>query len=376
MNQKRSTHVRIARCITALFSVVLFGSIVLAQGPSAGPDLAIDAATRSTVIDSLLKQLDDAYVFPETAKKMETDIRSRQKNGEYDSVTSSRAFAEKLTADLQSVSHDKHLRVRFSPDVIPVRPERSEPTEAEKADRVRFLKFMNSGFEKVERMPGNVGYIKFNNFFDPDLGADTVAAAMNFVANTDFLIFDLRDNGGGDPAMVKLICSYLFGDKAVHLNDLYWRRGNKTEEFWTIPNVPGKKYLDKDVYILTSNRTFSGGEEFTYNLKNLKRATIIGETTGGGAHPGGVERLSDHFGAFIPIGRAISPITKTNWEGTGVEPDIKVPKDQALKTAFLLALNKALEKAKDENLKANLKDVIDRTQKELDEMKKTAVKTN
>ena len=376
MNQIRSKLVRIQYSVAALFAAAMFGSTVLAQGPSAGPDLAVDAATRSTVIDSLLKQLDDAYVFPETAKKMETDIRSRQKNGEYDSVTSSRAFAEKLTADLQSVSHDKHLRVRFSPDVIAVRPEHSEPTEAEKANQVRYSNFMNSGFEKVERMPGNVGYIKFNNFFDPEAGADTVAAAMNFVANTDFLIFDLRDNGGGDPAMVKLICSYLFGEKPVHLNDLYWRRGNKTEEFWTIPTVPGKKYLDKDVYILTSNRTFSGGEEFTYNLKNLKRATIIGETTGGGAHPGGVERLSDHFGVFIPIGRAISPITKTNWEGTGVEPDIKVPKEQALTTAFLVALNKALEKAKDENLKANLKDVIDRTQKELDEMKKTAVKTN
>ena len=376
MNQIRSKLVRIHYSVAALFAAAMFGSTVLAQGPSAGPDLAVDAATRSTVIDSLLKQLDDAYVFPETAKKMETDIRSRQKNGEYDSVTSSRAFAEKLTADLQSVSHDKHLRVRFSPDVIAVRPEHSEPTEAEKANQVRYSNFMNSGFEKVERMPGNVGYIKFNNFFDPDAGADTVAAAMNFVANTDFLIFDLRDNGGGDPAMVKLICSYLFGEKPVHLNDLYWRRGNKTEEFWTIPTVPGKKYLDKDVYILTSNRTFSGGEEFTYNLKNLKRATVIGETTGGGAHPGGVERLSDHFGVFIPIGRAISPITKTNWEGTGVEPDIKVPKEQALKTAFLLALNKALEKAKDDNLKENLKQVIDRTQKELDEMKKTAVKTN
>jgi len=376
MNQIRSKLVRIKYSVAALFAAAMFGSTVLAQGPSAGPDLAVDAATRSTVIDSLLKQLDDAYVFPETAKKMETDIRSRQKNGEYDSVTSSRAFAEKLTADLQSVSHDKHLRVRFSPDVIAVRPEHSEPTEAEKANQVRYSNFMNSGFEKVERMPGNVGYIKFNNFFDPEAGADTVAAAMNFVANTDFLIFDLRDNGGGDPAMVKLICSYLFGEKPVHLNDLYWRRGNKTEEFWTIPTVPGKKYLDKDVYILTSNRTFSGGEEFTYNLKNLKRATVIGETTGGGAHPGGVERLSDHFGVFIPIGRAISPITKTNWEGTGVEPDIKVPKEQALKTAFLLALNKALEKAKDDNLKENLKQVIDRTQKELDEMKKTAVKTN
>jgi C-terminal processing protease CtpA/Prc len=206
------------------------------------------------------------------------------------------------------------------------------------------------------------------------MGGDTVAATMNFVANTDYLIFDLRDNGGGDPAMVRLICSYLFGDKSVHLNDLYMRKENKTEEYWTIPNVPGKKFLDKDVYVLTSNRTFSGAEEFSYNLKNLKRATIIGETTGGGAHPGDFERLTDHFGAFVPVGRAINPITKTNWEGTGVEPDIKVPRDQALKTAYLNALNKAYEKAKDENLKTNIKRVIDQTQKELDDMKASASK--
>ena len=356
---------------TSVSAVVLASaSLAVGQTPANGPDIAIDAATRSAVIDSLLTQLNDAYVFPETAKKMDADLRSRQKIGEYDQLTSARAFAEKLTADLQSVSRDKHLRVRFSPETIPVRPERREPTEAEKTEQAQFTRFMNASFERLERMPGNVGYIKFNNFLDPEFGSDTVAAAMNFVANTDFLIFDLRDNGGGDPAMVKLICSYLFGDKPVHLNDLYWRRGNRTEEFWTTPTVTGKKYLDKEVYILTSNRTFSGAEEFSYNLKNLKRATIIGETTGGGAHPGGFERLSEHFGAFIPTGRAVSPITKTNWEGTGVEPDIKVPRDQALKTAHLMALNKALEKAKDEGLKANIRNVIDRTKKELDEMKK------
>jgi len=360
--------------ITVAFSMVAFASSSFGQLPSTGPDLTIDAAARSAVIDSLFKQLNDEYVFPETAKKMEADIRSREKNNEYDSVTSARAFAEKLTADLQSVSHDKHLRVRFSSDVIPVRQGDSGPTEAEKARQATYEKFMNSAFQKVERMPGNVGYIKFDGFWDPAIGADTVASAMNFVANTDYLIFDLRDNGGGDPAMVKLICSYLFGDKPVHLNDLYWRKDNKTEEFWTIPNVPGKKFLDKDVYVLTSSRTFSGAEEFSYNLKNLKRATIVGETTGGGAHPGDFERLTDHFGAFIPIGRAISPITKANWEGTGVEPDIKVPRDQALKTAYLLALNKAYEKAKDDNLKTNIKAVIDQTQKELDEMKTAASK--
>jgi C-terminal processing protease CtpA/Prc len=192
---------------------------------------------------------------------------------------------------------------------------------------------------------------------------------MTFLANTDALIFDLRQNGGGDPEMVALISSYLFGDKPVHLNSLYWRKGDRTEDFYTKPNLVNKKFGDKDVYVLTSNYTFSGAEEFSYNLKNLKRATIVGETTGGGANPGGMFRLSEHFGAFIPTGRAVSPITKTNWEGTGVEPDVKAPKEQALKIAYLMALNKSAEKTKDEDFKNALKRTIEQTQKELDELK-------
>jgi hypothetical protein len=372
----------IIKKLSALFAIIFLSFTIACaqqQPPANAPDMTIDAATRSAVINELFKRLNDAYIFPEIAKKMEADIRSRQKNNEYDSITSARAFAAKVTEDLQSVSHDGHLRVRFSPDVIPI-PIRSggphEPTEAEKADEARNAKFLNSGFERVERMGGNIGYIKLNNFFDPEFGGDTATAAMNFVANTDSLIFDVRDNGGGTPAMVRFICSYLFGDKPVHLNDLYWRKLDKTEEFWTTPTVAGKKFLDKDVYILTSKRTFSGAEEFSYDLKNLKRATIVGETTGGGAHPGGFERLGEHFGAFIPAGRAISPVTKTDWEGTGVEPDVKVPRDQALKTAYLLALNKAVDKAKDEQLKAVIRNLINQTQKELDEMKKTVAKGN
>jgi retinol-binding protein 3 len=192
---------------------------------------------------------------------------------------------------------------------------------------------------------------------------------MKFLAHTDALIFDLRNNGGGDPEMVALISSYLFGDKPVHLNSLYWRPGDKTDEFWTKPNAAANKFTDKPVYVLTANRTFSAAEEFSYNLKNLKRATIVGETTGGGAHPGSSVRLHEHFAAFIPTGRAISPVTKTNWEGTGVEPDVKVPKEHALKTAYLSALNKSLEKADDEGLKNALKQLIEKNQKELDEMK-------
>ncbi len=364
------TIVLIARII-AVFILALFvlRNIASAQQPMQQPDLEVDAATKSQVIDNLLKELNESYVFAESAKKMEANIRERAKNKEYDTVTSSKEFAAKLTADLQSVSKDLHLRVRYSHQPIPVRKDRDEPTAEEKAQFDRSNKRINFGFEKVERLQGNIGYIDLRGFNDPQAGAETVASAMGFLANTDALIFDLRQNGGGDPEMVALISSYLFGDKPVHLNDLYWRAGNKTDEFWTKPALAAKKFTNKDVYILTSKRTFSAAEEFSYNLKNLKRATIVGETTGGGAHPGGTVRLSEHFGAFVPVGRAINPISKTNWEGTGVEPDISAPKEQALKIAYIMALTRSIDSIKDEQTKAAVKQLIEQTQKELDEMK-------
>jgi len=300
---------------------------------------------------------------------MEQALRERVAKKEYDQITSAKQFATKLTSDLQAVSNDKHLRVRYSNEAIPERGPRREPSAEEREQRKRDLNWMNHGFAKVERLPGNVGYIEFLNFMDEELGADTVAAAMNFVNNTDALIIDMRRNGGGNPAMVALVCSYLFGPDPVHLNDLYWREGNRTEEFWTRKEVNGRRYLNKDVYVLTSKRTFSGAEEFTYNLKNLKRATIIGETTGGGAHPGGSFRISEHFGMFVPTGRAISPITKTNWEGTGVTPDIMVPADQALLTARLLALKKSLTTLTNPDFKEDVQEEIDKLEKELTSLK-------
>jgi C-terminal processing protease CtpA/Prc len=352
--------------------MILFVIVLVRNGNSQQPqsDMTIDAATRTQVIDGIILHLNKSYIFLETAQAMEKDLRQRVQNKEYDNVTSAVEFAKKLTTDLQNISKDKHLRVGYFSQKLPVRRDNAQPTEAEMEEFRNSMRRRNFGFEKVERLQGNIGYIDLRGFMGPELGKETVAAAMNFVTNTDALIFDLRNNGGGDPEMVALICSYLFGDKPVHLNDLFFRESNETISFWTKPTVTGKKYGDKDVYVLTSNFTFSGAEEFTYNLKNLKRATIIGETTGGGANPGGRVRLHDHFGVFVPSGRAINPITKTNWEGTGVSPDVAVPKEQALKTAYKMALTKQMEKAKDEQTKAALKDLIDRTQKELDEMKK------
>ena len=319
------------------------------------PGMALDKSARSQVIDGAIAGLNHAYIYPETAKKMEAWVRVREKAGAYDSVTEASAFARVLTDDLQAVSHDKHLSVIYSQDVVPPdRPRKAPPPPEEAQRELAYKKSVNFGFEKVERLPGNIGYLELRGFMSPDTAGETATAAMTFLADTEALIIDLRRNGGGDPEMVAFLSSYLF-DKRTHLNDLYWRDGDLTEEFWTKESVPGKRFgATKPVYVLTSKRTFSAAEEFSYNLKNLKRATIVGVTTGGGAHPGGTMRINDHFAVWVPGGRAISPITKTNWEGTGVLPDIAVAADGALDGAQILALKYLIAREKDPLGKANL----------------------
>ncbi|MBX7218520.1 MAG: S41 family peptidase [Blastocatellia bacterium] len=343
---------------------------LFAQEPPPRPDAPIDAKQRTEAIDAICAALNKSYVFPEVAKEMEKSLRKRQEQKEYDTLTTGQPFADALTKHLQEVSHDKHIRVRFSVKPIPTESDNHGPTPAEIEDFRRELARTNFGFEKVERLPGNIGYLDLRGFLPADLAGETAAAAMTFLSNSNAVIIDLRRNGGGSPGMVALLCSYLFdAQERVHLNDLYWREGDRTEQFWTLPYVPGKRLAGKDVYVLTSSRTFSAAEEFTYNLKNLKRATIVGETTGGGANPGGGVRLSEHFQMFVPTGRAINPISKTNWEGTGVKPDIEVPSDLALKTAHLEALKKVIEQNKDEELNEPLQRALTTVQKELDDLK-------
>lgn len=154
--------------------------------------------------------------------------------------------------------------------------------------------------------------------------------------------------------MVSFLASYFFGPDSVHLNDLYWREGNRTQQFWTVAHLPGRRYTDRPVYLLTGGHTFSAGEEFAYDLQSLKRAVVIGEATGGGANPGGPVRIGEHFTAFIPTGRAINPVTKTNWEGAGVKPDVAAPEAQALRVAHLAALNKLLSSASNDQAKNEL----------------------
>jgi hypothetical protein len=337
-----------------------------AQSPAA----TIDAAMRRQVVERAIAALRESYIFSDVAERMATDIHARLERGEFDAVTNGPAFAELLTLRLQEVSADRHLSVQFSPEPVPDRDPESAPTPEQIAQFKQFAKKNNFGFGKLDILPGNIGYLALHGFTPPIVAGETAATAMSYLSNTDALIVDLRQNGGGDPAMVAFLCSYFFDSiQPVHLNDLYYRETDKTEQYSTLPYVPGPRYTGKDVYVLTSDQTFSAGEEFTYNLKNLKRATIVGETTGGGANPGKGVKLAEHFAIFVPNGRAINPITKTNWEGTGVEPDIKVPADLALETAQLDAAKKLVAKETNPRFKGSLERRIGELERQIGEMR-------
>jgi C-terminal processing protease CtpA/Prc len=259
--------------------------------------------------------------------------------GKYATITNGDILARSITQQIQDICHDDHLWVRYHAEPLPEHEGSLLQNEEKVAELKLNAKIKNYGVEKLERLSGNVGNIDIRYFFSPSWGSgDTAVAAMRFLANTNALIIDLRKCGGGNPGMVALISTYFFEGDPIHLNDIYWRGEDFTQQYWTLPYVPGPRYVDKPIYILTSSYTFSAGEEFSYNLKNLGRATLIGETTGGGAHPGSPFRLNDHFEAFIPLGRAINPITKDDWEGKGIVPDIQVNSEQALQVAYKNAL--------------------------------------
>ncbi|HEX7287902.1 MAG TPA: S41 family peptidase [Candidatus Angelobacter sp.] len=326
------------------FLLMFRAGVLLAQTPS------VDAKAQAEVVNKIAALLQDNYVFPDVGAKAGELLQEQLAKGTYTPVTRPQAFAEQLTKDLQSVTHDKHMRVFMAPPP-PDKDKKEDPAERE----LRFLRHdarNNFGFYKLERLSGNVGYLDLRGFSPAEVGGATAIAAMNFLANSDAVIIDLRKNGGGDPSMIQLISSYFFKEH-THLNNLYWRKGDRTDQFWTLPYVPGKSMAETPLYVLTSARTFSGAEEFTNNMKVLKRAKIIGETTGGGANPGGFFPIAAGLGMFIPTGRAVNPVTGTNWEGAGVEPDERVPSADAFNVAYKEALQKIESTSKDQQAKTD-----------------------
>lgn len=333
-------------------SIVILWLIIPALAMSQGNESSgkmLNRSEKESAVQSISKLLSDNYIFPDVAKEMGKYIQAKLSNKDYDKLSDPMKFAEELTKDLQSISKDKHIGVMYNPEQIK-KMKKSDNTDRSEEFKQQMEK-ENYGFRKVERLSGNIGYIDFRYFGSGENIRDKVASVMGFVEDCNALIFDMRYNGGGDPTGIQVISSYLFGEQPVHLNDLYFRPNDTTEQYWTLKDIKGKRMPDIPVYVLTSSYTFSGAEEFSYNLKNLKRATIIGEVTGGGAHPGGMNIVDDNFTMNVPIGRAINPVTKTNWEGTGVIPDIEISSSKALTKAHILALENLKEKSEDEKLK-------------------------
>lgn len=340
-----------------LFSLLLAGMSFTATAQQDSLKLpALTKGDKDSVVYRLIQELPVRYVFPDTAEKIITFLRQLQKSGYYPGLQDGPAFAASLSADLKRISNDRHLRVRYSADVIANKPERDILTipEDEKVEYGKYLQRMNYGIRAVEVMEGNIGYIDFSLLCDPEFAGDTYVAAMNYLSHTDALIIDLRKcRGSLSENAIPMLCSYFF-QSPVHLNDLYWRKGDRRIQFWTYAYVTGKRYVNKPIYVLTSFSSFSGAEELAYDLQQLKRATIIGQPTGGGANPGGSMRLTDHFSVFMPLGRAINPVTQTNWEGIGVIPDTSVNPKSALAIAKEMAYSTIMNSTKDSAWKNNL----------------------
>ena len=323
---------------------IAIGSVALASQGFAkaqttySSDDKIDAVSRAQVVNALADQMRDIYVFPDVGEKAEKSLKGKLKLGGYDSVTYASGLASVLTADMASICHDIHLRVDYGDlPTEEVDPGLAPPSH-KAGIKKKSVEAVGSGLGKPEMLPGNIGYLEVREFMPAKYVKKAIADAMAQLTNNAALIIDLRRNYGGKPETVALISSYLF-DKRTHLNDLQWRDGARTQQFWTDEKLSGRKFgQSKPVYVLTGGQTCSGAEEFSYDLQSLKRATVVGEVTCGGAHEGRFKRLNDRFYVFMPMARAINPVTKTNWEGKGVQPDVTVPEDTALLVAQKLAV--------------------------------------
>jgi hypothetical protein len=294
----------------------------------------LDAAERRLVIEAAANNLRQYYVYPDLGQQMAESLLAHQNNGDDDAATDPAGFADLLTKQMRVVSHDSHLEIVYSAEPLPTQPGVQTP---ERAARYRTLmEQQNCTFEKVQMLPHAIGYFKLNSFPELSVCREHAMAAMASLNGAKAIIFDLRDNRGGFPEMVSFIASYLFD----HPEYMYNPRENTAKQSWTQSPVPGSKLTDKPVYLLTSGRTMSAAEQFSYDLKMLKRATIVGEKTAGASHSGVFHRINDHFGMGIRESKPVNPFSDTDWEGTGVEPDVQATEAVALDVAEKLALIK------------------------------------
>ena len=318
----------------------IFPITALLLTPLAGAEpmqRTLEPAAAKSVVQHLIADL-DVYIFPEKANVLRAFLL--QHLDAYQATTTPEALAAKLTSDMRAVANDKHLAVFYNAQPSPGEASASRP---DNQNMHRVEEARGFGIQSVARLPGNVGLIDIRYFSDDPEAFAAMDGAMGLLRGSDALIIDLRRNMGGHPDMVERLLTYFFADQ-VQLTSIVWREAGmeRTDEQWTLVYVPGERFARTPVFVLTSASTFSAGEQFAYDLKTLHRATLIGHATGGGANPApATQPLGAGFDAFIPTGRAFNPITKTNWEGVGVQPDVETKFADALLEAYKRALKAA-----------------------------------
>jgi C-terminal processing protease CtpA/Prc len=288
-------------------------------------------ADASALVEEIVELLASKYIFPDCAVKAASLLHANLEAGAYD-LPVGPDLCQRLSADLYTACQDKHLRLIWYESA-----EASQDEASLVAALREMFRLENQGIRRVERLPGNVGLIELTLIPEAVTSGPAITAAMQLVQHTHVLILDLRGTRGGAPDGVALLCSYLFPGEPVHLNDIKEGAGGTIHQYWTMAYVPGPRY-DKPVFVLTSAQTFSGGEELAYDLQAMRRATIVGEVTRGGAHPSAVVPVREHIELRLPVAQSVNPVTGGDWEGVGVQPNIVAPASDALAVAHRLAL--------------------------------------
>jgi C-terminal processing protease CtpA/Prc len=308
-------------------------------------DLSVDATTRDRLVAFVAQRVGERYVNPAVGLRVSGEVMALHRAGRYGALGNASALTDTLTADLRRIGGDSHLQVVFS-----VRPRPMSAGGAPSPDETRRQReaaaARNFGWHRVERLDGNVGYIEVGRFEPLDDAGPVMAAAMQFLSNTDALIVDLQTNGGGHAQTVNAFVSY-FLPPGTHVSTLHRRDPADSVRAVTDDVLPAPRYLDRPVFVLTAARTYSGAEGFTYGLRMRGRATVVGERTRGGANPGEWQQMNEHFAVFVPTARVADGVTGGNWEGTGIQPDIAAAPRDGLAMAHASALEKLLAERPD-----------------------------
>lgn len=333
----------IIRLITIIFIIAV---INLSNGYS--QNRSIDSEMIMEVVDTCIQAFKTYYVYPEKLVEVEKYVRSNIEKGKYNSITSKRDLCRQIIRDFRSITRDRHIWIDIMKNIPAGNDKKSKDRE------IAENQITNFGFVKFELLKENVAYLRIDGFIDLEYAKETAAAAMNMLGNSKSIILDLRFNHGGNKNMVHFISSYFFKNK-TQLNSLYFREADSLVTAWTFPDVPGKKLIEQKLYILTGRNSASAAEAFAYLMKNYKRAVIIGDKTAGAAHWAEYYKYPDlDIFLKIPVARPINPITKKDWEGVGVIPDLEIPESKALEIAYLRALKDIEPELTDINEKEDL----------------------